>query len=238
MGIIKRIREEIDLIRERDAAIHSPWEVFLYPSFKVMLHYRVAHQLYLKKHYFLARWISQRAVRKTGIEIHPGAQIGKGLFIDHGNGVIIGETTIIGDNCTLYQGVTLGGTGKEQGKRHPTLGNNVMVSAGAKVLGSFTIGDNSKIGAGSVVLAEVPPNSTVVGVPGRVVRRNNMAFPQETMDQDLPDPVKEDISNLQHTDSILTNRLLELEEEVRRLKRKKEAGSPGKLNAAEVERLA
>ena len=220
MGMIKHIREEIELIRERDAAIHSSWEVFLYPSFKVMLHYRLAHKLYLKKHYFLARWISQRAVRKTGIEIHPGAQIGKGLFIDHGNGVIIVETTIIGDNCTLYQGVTLGGTGKEQGKRHPTLGNNVMVSAGAKVLGSFTIGDNSKIGAGSVVLSEVPPNSTVVGVPGRVVKRNNMAYPQETMDQDLPDPVKEDISNLQHADSVLTNRLLELEEEVRRLKRK------------------
>ena len=144
MGMIKHIREEIELIRERDAAIHSSWEGFLYPSFKVMLHYRLAHKLYLKKHYFLARWISQRAVRKTGIEIHPGAQIGKGLFIDHGNGVIIGETTIIGDNCTLYQGVTLGGTGKEQGKRRPTLGNNVMVSAGAKVLGSFTIGDNSK----------------------------------------------------------------------------------------------
>ena len=220
MGMIKHIREEIELIRERDAAIHSSWEVFLYPSFKVMLHYRLAHKLYLKKHYFLARWISQRAVRKTGIEIHPGAQIGKGLFIDHGNGVIIGETTIIGDNCTLYQGVTLGGTGKEQGKRHPTLGNNVMVSAGAKVLGSFTIGDNSQIGAGSVVLSEVPPTSTVVGLPGRVVKRNNMAYPQETMDQDLPDPVKEDISNLQHADSVLTNRLLELEEEVRRLKRK------------------
>ncbi len=220
MGIIRHIREEVDLIRERDAAIHSPWEVFLYPSFKVMLHYRLAHKLYLKKHYFLARWISQRAVRKTGIEIHPGARIGKGLFIDHGNGVIIGETTIIGDNCTLYQGVTLGGTGKEQGKRHPTLGNNVMVSAGAKVLGSFTIGDNSKIGAGSVVLAEVPPNSTVVGVPGRMVKRNNMALPQDTLDQALPDPVKEDISNLQHTDSVLTNRLLELEEEVRQLKRK------------------
>ena len=158
MGLIKHIREEIALIKERDAAIHSPWEVFLYPSFKVMLHYRLAHKLYLKKHYFLARLISQRAVRKTGIEIHPGAQIGKGLFIDHGNGVIIGETTIIGDNCTLYQGVTLGGTGKEQGKRHPTIGNNVMISAGAKVLGSFTIGDNSKIGAGSVVLSAVPPN--------------------------------------------------------------------------------
>lgn len=223
MGMIKRIREEIELIRERDAAIHSPWEVFLYPSFKVMLHYRLAHKLYLKKHYFLARWISQRGVKKTGIEIHPGAQIGRGLFIDHGNGVIIGETTIIGDNCTLYQGVTLGGTGKERGKRHPTIGNNVMISAGAKVLGSFTIGDNSKIGAGSVVLSEVPPNSTVVGVPGRVVKRNNMAYPQETLDQDLPDPVKEDISNLQHTDSVLTNRLLELEEEVRLLKRKQKA---------------
>lgn len=115
--------------------------------------------------FFLARWISQRGVRKTGIEIHPGAQIGRGFFIDHGNGVIIGETAIIGDNVTLYQGVTLGGTGKEHGKRHPTVGDNVMISAGAKVLGSFTIGENSKIGAGSVVLEEVPPNSTVVGVP-------------------------------------------------------------------------
>ena len=136
----------------------------MYPSFKVILSYRVAHKLYLKKHYFWARWISQRAARKTGIEIHPGATIGKGLFIDHGTGVIIGETTIIGDNVTLYQGVTLGGTGKEQGKRHPTLKDNVMVSAGAKILGSFTIGENSKIGAGSVVLEEVPPNCTVVGV--------------------------------------------------------------------------
>ncbi len=221
MAIIKRIKEEIALIKERDPAIHSSWEVFLYPSFKAILHYRVAHRLYLKKHYFLARWISQRGVRKTGIEIHPGATIGKGLFIDHGNGVIIGETTIIGENCTLYQGVTLGGTGKEQGKRHPTIGNNVMISAGAKVLGSFTIGDNSKIGAGSVVLAEVPPGSTVVGVPGRIVKRINTHYPQETMDQvNLPDPVKEDISNLQHANSVLTNRLLELEEEMRLMKRK------------------
>ena len=155
MSIIQYIKEEMQIIQERDPAIHSKWEVFLYPSFKVMLHYRLAHKLYEKGHYFWARWISQRAVRKTGIEIHPGAKIGKGLFIDHGNGVIIGETTIIGDNCTLYQGVTLGGTGKEHGKRHPTLGNNVMVSAGAKVLGSFTIGDNSKIGSGSVVLVDV-----------------------------------------------------------------------------------
>ena len=132
MGMLSYIREEIQVIKERDPAIKSNMEVLLYPSFKVILRYRVAHKLYLKKHYFLARWISQRAARKTGIEIHPGAQIGKGLFIDHGSGVIIGETTVIGDNVTLYQGVTLGGTGKEQGKRHPTLEDNVMVSAGAK----------------------------------------------------------------------------------------------------------
>ena len=162
--------------------------------------------------------------RKTGIEIHPGARIGKGLFIDHGNGVIIGETAIIGDNVTLYQGVTLGGTGKEHGKRHPTVGNNVMISAGAKVLGSFTIGDNSKIGAGSVVLSEVPPNSTVVGVPGRGVKRNNVALPQESMNQtDLPDPVKEDIANLQMANSELTNRLLELEQQVKLLEREAKA---------------
>ncbi|MBE5881808.1 MAG: serine O-acetyltransferase [Lachnospiraceae bacterium] len=220
MGYISRIREEIRVIRERDPAIHSNMEVFLYPSFKVMIHYRLAHKMYMKKHYFLARWISQRAARKTGIEIHPGAQIGKGFFIDHGNGVIIGETTIIGDNVTLYQGVTLGGTGKEQGKRHPTIGNNVMISAGAKVLGSFKIGDNSKIGAGSVVLEEVPPNSTVVGVPGRVVKRNNVSLPQEEMDQvHLPDPVREDIAQLQQTNATLTNRLIELENEIKQIKK-------------------
>lgn len=220
MGILSNVKEEIRIIRERDPAIHSSMEVFLYPSFKVMMHYRIAHRLYESGHYFWARWVSQRGVRKTGIEIHPGAKIGKGLFIDHGNGVIIGETTIIGDNVTLYQGVTLGGTGKEHGKRHPTIGNNVMISAGAKVLGSFTIGDNSKIGAGSVVLSEVPPGSTVVGVPGRVIKRVNMALPQDTMNQtDLPDPVKEDIANLQRADSELTNRVLELEEELRRIRR-------------------
>lgn len=215
MGFIRNIKEEIRVVKERDPAIHSSMEVFLYPSFKVMLHYRIAHKLYLRKHYFLARWISQRAVRKTGIEIHPGATIGKGFFIDHGNGVIIGETAEIGDNVTLFQGVTLGGTGKEQGKRHPTIGNNVMVSAGAKVLGSFKVGDNSKIGAGSVVLQEVPPNSTVVGVPGRVVKRNNISLPQESMDQNLPDPVREDIMNLQRANTALTNRLLELEEKLK-----------------------
>ncbi len=212
MGLIQNIREEIQIIKERDPAIHSSMEVFLYPSFKVMMHYRIAHKLYLKKHFFLARYISQRGVRKTGIEIHPGARIGKGLFIDHGNGVIIGETAVIGDN------VTLGGTGKEHGKRHPTVEDNVMISAGAKVLGSFTIGANSKIGAGSVVLSEVPPGSTVVGVPGRVVRRNNQALPREDLDQALPDPVREDIAGLMRANTELTNRLLALEQEIKHLK--------------------
>ena len=223
MGIISNVRDEIQIIRERDPAIHSWMEVFLYPSFKVMIHYRLAHKLYEKGHYFLARYISQRGVRKTGIEIHPGAKIGKGLFIDHGNGVIIGETAIIGDNVTLYQGVTLGGTGKEHGKRHPTVEDNVMISAGAKVLGSFTIGANSKIGAGSVVLSPVPPNSTVVGVPGRVVKRHNQSIPRADMNHtDLPDPVREDIAGLQMRNEQLENRLLELEKEIRQLKLQKE----------------
>lgn len=204
MGFIKYIKQEMQIIKERDPAIKTPLEVFLYPSFKAIIRYRVAHSLYVKGHYFLARWYSQRTTRKTGIEIHPGATIGKGLFIDHGHGVVIGETAIIGDNVTLYQGVTLGGTGKEKGKRHPTIGNNVMISAGAKVIGSFTIGENSKIGAGSVVLSEVPPNSTVVGVPGRVVKRDNVKIPREDMDQvQLPDPILADISALKHENAYL-----------------------------------
>ncbi len=220
MGFINNVREEIKIIRERDPAIHSNMEVFLYPSFKAMIYYRVAHKQYVKGHYFLARLISQRAVRKTGIEIHPGAQIGKGFFIDHGTGVVIGETAIIGDNVTLYQGVTLGGTGKEHGKRHPTIGNNVMISTGAKVLGSFKIGDNCKIGAGSVVLEEVPPNSTVVGVPGRVVKRFDATLPQDKLDQiHLPDPVMEDIANLQRANSELINRVLELEARIKNIDR-------------------
>ena len=227
MGILSYIRQEIRVVRERDPAIKSNLEVFLYPSFKAILHYRIAHRLYLKKHYFLARWVSQRTVRKTGIEIHPGAKIGKGLFIDHGSGVIIGETAELGDNVTLYQGVTLGGTGKEKGKRHPTLGDNVMVSAGAKVLGSFRIGENSKIGAGSVVLSEVPPGSTVVGVPGRVVKRNDQALPREDLNQALPDPVREDINGLMRANTELTNRLLALEREVRRLRGQEEKRAAG-----------
>ena len=225
MGFINTIKEEIALIRERDPAIHSDMEVFLYPSFKVMLHYRLAHKLYLKGHYFWARYVSQRGVRKTGIEIHPGAQIGKGFFIDHGNGVIIGETTVIGEKVTLYQGVTLGGTGKEQGKRHPTIGNNVMISAGAKVLGSFKIGDNSKIGAGSVVLEEVPPNSTVVGVPGRVVKRDNIHLPQEELDQvHMPDPIREELNNLWQMNQMLSERVVTLEDELKMQKDRNRKG--------------
>ena len=220
MGIIKRIKNEIAIVKERDPAIHNSMEVLLYPSFKVMLHYRLAHKLYNRKMYFLARYISQRAARKTGIEIHPGATIGEGLFIDHGNGVIIGETTIIGNNVTLYQGVTLGGTGKEHGKRHPTICDNVMISAGAKVLGSFTVGENSKIGAGSVVLEEVPPNCTVVGVPGRIVKRDNIAIPRDTMDQvHLPDPVKEDINRLQSANAQLLEKIEALETQMAELKK-------------------
>jgi len=212
MGLYRYIKEEIEIIMDRDAAIKSPIEVFLYPSFKAVLRHRIAHWMYRHKWYFLARWYSQRTARKTGIEIHPGAQIGKGFFIDHGSGVIIGETTIIGDNVTLYQGVTLGGTGKEHGKRHPTIGDNVMISAGAKVLGSFTVGENSKIGAGSVVLKEVPPNSTVVGVPGRVVKRDNMRVPRADLDQvHLPDPVMNEIDRLKQENSKLNERLEELE---------------------------
>ncbi|MCR4892109.1 MAG: serine O-acetyltransferase [Lachnospiraceae bacterium] len=217
--MFKYIGEEIKVIEERDPAIHSKWEVFLYASFWAVLFYRVAHRFYVKKHYLIARAISQFARNRTGIEIHPGAQIGKGFFIDHGSGVVVGETTIIGNNVTLYQGVTLGGTGKEHGKRHPTLKDNVMVSVGAKVLGSFTIGENSKIGAGSVVLNEVPPNSTVVGVPGRVVKRRDQAIPRETMDQvNLPDPIKDDIGVLKHADARITNELIDLQREVRELR--------------------
>lgn len=221
MGFIKYIKEEMQIIKERDPAIKTPLEVFLYPSFQAIIRYRIAHSLYVRKHYFLARWFSQRTVRKTGIEIHPGATIGKGLFIDHGHGVVIGETAIVGDNVTLYQGVTLGGTGKEHGKRHPTVGNNVMISAGAKILGSFTIGENSKIGAGSVVLSEVPPNSTVVGVPGRVVKQNDIRVPREDMDQvHLPDPVKKEIACLQNENVCLRTELKRLNNKLDELAKK------------------
>lgn len=168
---MKYILEQIKVIRDKDPAITSDWEVFLYPSFKVLIYYKIAHYFYVKKHYWIARYISERAKRKTGIEIHPGASIGKSLFIDHGVGVVIGETAIIGDNVTIFHDVTLGGTGKEKGKRHPTIGNNVLIGSGAKVLGNIIIGDNVKIGANSVILNDVPDGVTIVGIPGKIVNK-------------------------------------------------------------------
>ena len=176
MGIVSYIKEEIRVVRERDPAIKSNMEVLLYPSFRVILRYRVAHKLYLKKHYFWARWISQRAARKTGIEIHPGATIGRGLLIDHGMGVVIGETAVIGDDCQLYHGVTLGGTGKQHAKRHPTLGNRVMIGAGAKCLGNITIHDDAKVGANAVVISDVPAGSTFIGLAAKDKREKHCIF--------------------------------------------------------------
>ena len=172
MAFIKFIKEQIKVIKHKDPAINSALEVFLYPSFWAIFWYRISRFFYLRKHYFFAHYICERAKRKTGIEIHPGAVIGKGLFIDHGIGVVIGETAIIGDNVTLFHGVTLGGTGKEKGKRHPTVGNNVFIGSGAKVLGNITIGDNVKIGANAVVLNDVPNDVTAVGVPVRIIKHN------------------------------------------------------------------
>ncbi|UCE63490.1 MAG: serine O-acetyltransferase [Nitrospirota bacterium] len=178
---------------ERDPAATSRLEVFFtYSGFHALLAYRVAHWLLSHKIPFLPRFLSQTARWLTGVEIHPGAKIGTGFFIDHGMGVVIGETTEIGDFVTLFQGVTLGGTGKERGKRHPTLGNHVVVGAGAKVLGGIRIGDNVKVGANAVVLRSVPPNSTVVGNPGRIVKYDGARLPEATMDHtNIPDPIAE-----------------------------------------------
>lgn len=197
MGFFDYYREAVEVIKDRDPAMKKNIEAILYPSFWAIYHYRRAHRLYEKGKIVKARRISQRTARRTGIEIHPAAKIGKGLFIDHGHGVVIGETTIIGDNVTLYQGVTLGGTGKEKGKRHPTIMDNVLIGAGAKVLGSFVIGENSKIAAGSVVLEEVPPNSTVVGVPGIVVKQDDVRVPNNDLDQvHIPHPVQNELKRL------------------------------------------
>ena len=184
--------EDLGVIFERDPAARNIWEVLLYPGLHAIFWHRISHFLFQHKFKFLARLISQFARFLTGIEIHPGAKIGKGFFIDHGMEVVIGETTEIGNNATLYQGVTLGGTGKEKGKRHPTLGNNVTVAAGAKILGNIKIGDNSVIGAGSVVIKDVPPDSTVVGVPGRIVKHKGRRITLINLDHgDLPDPIIE-----------------------------------------------
>lgn len=205
------LRADITAVMERDPAAKSRWEVLLcYPSVRAMAYHRVAHRLYLRGHMTLARWISQHSRHVTGIEIHPGACIGKGFFIDHGDGVVIGETTVIGDNVTLYQGVTLGGTGKDVGKRHPTIGDNVVIGAGAKVLGPFKVGDNSNIAAGAVVLDEIPPDCTAVGVPAHIVRRNGVRV--DDLDQvHIPDPVAQELCRLEHQVSQLRKQLEEQE---------------------------
>ncbi len=199
--IKNEVDRQIETIRKKDPAVKNKAEAFLYPCFWACIFHRAAHKFYKMKLYFIARLISQFSRLVTGIEIHPGAKIGKGLFIDHGMGVVIGETCEIGDNVLIYQGVTLGGTGKENGKRHPTIGNNVMIGAGTKILGPFKVGDNSKIGAGSVVLKEVPANCTVVGVPARVIKRNTTAIngdsPSDCLDQiKFPDPIEMEICAL------------------------------------------
>ncbi len=218
--VFRRLRKDIRAIMERDPAAKSVLEVLLcYPGLHALVMHRIAHSFYRRRWFVVARLISHLSRFLTGIEIHPGAKIGEGVFIDHGLGVVIGETAEIGDNVTIYQGVTLGGTGKEKGKRHPTIGNNVVISAGAKVLGSFTVGDNSKIGAGSVVLKEVPPDSTVVGVPGKVVARTGRRVePREDYEIDLrhdllPDPVAEMILCLQRKIDRLEKRIRQIEED-------------------------
>lgn len=212
----KHLKEDINAVLERDPAARSAVEVFLlYPGIGAVMWYRIAHFLHKHNHKFLARWISQTVRFFTGIEIHPGAVIGRRLFIDHGMGVVIGETTVIGDDCTIYQGATLGGTGKETGKRHPTLGNNVMVGSGAKILGPFSVGDNSKIASGAVVLSEVPPNSTCVGVPARIVRREGVKVSCADMDQiKIPDPVSLQMCTLSVHIANLERQIAELEKKL------------------------
>lgn len=211
--IFKRTAYDIKSILDRDPAARNGFEVFfLYPGFHAVLFHRFAHMLYGWGLRFIPRMISQIARFYTKIEIHPGATIGKGLFIDHGCGVVIGETTIIGDDCTIYQGVTLGGTGKDTGKRHPTLGNNVMVGSGAKILGPFVVGDNSKIAANAVVLREVEPDSTCVGVPARLVKRGNKRV--NDLDQvHIPDPVSQELCKMMAHIDRLEKQIEELKKE-------------------------
>ncbi|MBQ3225803.1 MAG: serine O-acetyltransferase [Clostridia bacterium] len=215
--MIRFIKEEVRAIKERDPAARNAFEIiFLYSGFHAVCWHKIAHWLYKHKRFTLARFISQCGRFFTGIEIHPGAKIGKGLFIDHGMGVVIGETTEIGDNVTIYQGVTLGGTGKETGKRHPTIGNNVMIGCGAKVLGPFKVGDNSKIASNAVVLSEVPANSTCVGVPARVVKINDQRVDSIDLDQiHVPDPVAQQLASLEE-------RLLELQKKIEKSEEKTE----------------
>ena len=197
-AVTEEVKDSVAAVKDRDPAARSTAEILLlYSGVHAVLSHRLAHKLQNEKHYFSARLVSQLSRQMTGIEIHPGATIGKGFFIDHGMGVVIGETTEIGDNCTLYQGVTLGGTGKDLGKRHPTLGDNVMVGAGAKVLGPILIGSNSKIASNAVVLHPVPENSTAVGIPAKVVKRDGMRVKNDLDHVHIPDPVAQEISKMQ-----------------------------------------
>ncbi|WP_153007719.1 serine O-acetyltransferase [Bacillus coahuilensis] len=210
--MFKLFKEDIDVIFEQDPAARSYFEVILtYAGLHAIWSHRIAHFFYKRKLYFLARMISQISRFFTGIEIHPGAKIGRRFFIDHGMGVVVGETCEIGDNVTLYQGVTLGGTGKEKGKRHPTVESNALIAAGAKVLGSITVGENSKIGAGSVVLKDVPPNSTVVGIPGTVVIQDGVRVKKDFNHSDLPDPIAERCSEMEREIQELRQQLKEAE---------------------------
>ena len=226
--MFKQIREDIHAVFDRDPAAKNTIEVVLcYPGLHAIWAHRISHYLYERQYFVLARLVSHVARFLTGIEIHPGATIGKGFFIDHGMGTVIGETTEIGRNVTVYQGVTLGGTGKEKGKRHPTIGDNVVVATGAKILGSFTVGNDSKIGAGSVVLSEVPPHSTVVGIPGRVVYRfgkkvdacEDSVDPDNLAHNNLPDPVEEMLRCLQQ-------HLNRLDEKVNRIEKNQPKSDP------------
>ncbi|WP_141434094.1 serine O-acetyltransferase [Bacillus sp. 03113] len=216
-SVFSKLKEDIDVVFEQDPAARSYLEVILtYSGLHAIWAHRVAHALFKRKFYFMARVVSQMSRFFTGIEIHPGAKIGRRFFIDHGMGVVIGETCEIGNNVTVFQGVTLGGTGKEKGKRHPTIKDNALIATGAKVLGSITIGENSKIGAGSVVLRDVPPNSTVVGIPGRVRVQDGIRVNKDLNHRDLPDPV--------------ADRLKELENEIKRLTEELEALKKGAEN--------
>lgn len=207
-GMFTRLKEDINAIKQRDPAARSAIEIMmLYPGYKAIRMHRRANWCFRHNLKFLARYISQRAVHKTGIEIHPGATLGRRVFIDHGTGVVIGETAVVGDDVTIYQGVTLGGTGKDTGKRHPTIESGVMIGAGAKVLGPFTVGANSRIAAGAVVLHEIPPESTAVGVPARVVKRDNVRLTDNLDQVHVPDPISQKIcmleSKIYHLEKLL-----------------------------------
>ncbi|MFC5733887.1 serine O-acetyltransferase [Cytobacillus gottheilii] len=211
--MFKRMKEDIGVVFEQDPAARSSLEVILtYSGLHAVWAHRLAHKFYKKRFYFLARMISQLSRFFTGIEIHPGAKIGRKFFIDHGMGVVIGETCEIGDNVTVFQGVTLGGTGKEKGKRHPTILDNALIATGAKVLGSITIGENAKIGAGSVVLHDVPPNSTVVGIPGRVKVQDGVKI-KDLNHTDLPDPLFDRMKEIDEELLALKNELELLKKE-------------------------